>query len=63
MEGLAAEKKKKERALMDSHNQYSTTGRYTVLNDQYSQLNSLIKKGFFCNLLNTEAMSMLRFLM
>ena len=45
MVGFAAEKKKKDLALMDSHNQKTMMGIYTVLKDQYSQLNNLMKKG------------------
>jgi len=45
MVGLEALKKKSERARMHNQIQYKYKGAYTVPNDQYSQCNSLIKKG------------------
>jgi hypothetical protein len=45
MVGLAAEKKKKDLARMASPTQINMMGMYTVLKDQYSQCNNLIKNG------------------
>ncbi len=47
MVGLDAEKKKKDRARIQYHNQNGTIGVYTIPNDQYSQFNSRIKEGLF----------------
>src|SRR5262245_19228856 len=43
--GLEAEKNVNERALSESHNQYTYSGAWTIWNGQYSQLLSLIRKG------------------
>lgn len=47
MEGFEVLKKKKDLALSASRNQMGYIGKYTVLKDQYSQLNNLIKKGWY----------------
>jgi hypothetical protein len=44
MDGLAALKKKNERALKQYHHQTGSIGKYTAANGQYSQWQSLIHK-------------------
>ena len=45
MDGLDAEKKKKDLALRVKNIQAGMVQKYTAPKDQYSQLNSRIKKG------------------